>query len=159
MIRRVLIALILSSATPAIAGWENTRWGMTEAEVRAVVPSVGPVSGKNLWSNEESNARLVGQYRFQNFEFHVALLFNRKSGGLDSVFMNLLPHQSGEALLSRLSNLHGPPRTIEWRRDIVSPSEDHIWDRGDSRIILTHVEGGDLDQQWILYYEPIPEKR
>lgn len=73
------ILIGLTTTSPAIAGWQWTEWGMSEAEVRAAAPI-------NLAQSPMPNVPgvnplgLAGSYRASNIEFTAKFAFDLTGG-------------------------------------------------------------------------------
>lgn len=66
-----LAAVAFLAAPPVRAHWENTRWGMSEAQVRALYPGARPLPAPaGTRRLQVDGAFSVGAYRFSQAVFH-----------------------------------------------------------------------------------------
>lgn len=105
-------AILALFAAPAEAHWENTRWGMSEAQVLAALRSSGSI---RALPNDQRRAipsarivyRLGGEFRSGTLRLRVALAFDGRTGGLVCVSAQADEAQ-GPALRARLERQFGP---------------------------------------------------
>jgi hypothetical protein len=94
-----------------LLGWENTRWGMTEKEVRAAltIPFSTPRSEAEQPSDEKWYMPfLIRDFGIQRSLFEVRFLFDRQSKKLDVVIVEL----RGDVY--RLSDVRYQTRMFDW---------------------------------------------
>lgn len=128
-------AALVLTATPALANWGATGWGMTPADVIAAVPGAipsAPDKGKDVRGMHELAA---APYRDGEVETTATFLFDPDTNGL--AFVGLTPHDFGQcqayqaALVARLGK--GTPTNMAMgdftmgKLDWVDPkSGDHL---------------------------------
>ena len=142
-----IFATVLALASPAAAGWAQTRWGMTPAEVQAAVPYTRPSRGAGLQGMlERSRGRavLVG--------IPVETKFYYRDGGLGLVGLDVPFRRCREAAAAIIAEHGQPVRTSD--QVILQIA---IWhDAGsDVRIRLMSSSAGFCS----LYYEPLSTYR
>ncbi len=133
-------AALALAATPAAAHWENTRWGMTEAQVlratRGTVRAL-PREERRLVPTARMEYRAAGEFRSGTMRLSVAFAFDMRNGGLLCVSARGEPDQ-GPALRARLERLFGPPQ--ERGTDPSTGTETFGWSRPDE--IDLHITPG-----------------
>jgi hypothetical protein len=127
----VLAAALACLATPALAHWEFTRWGMTLPQVvaasRGAVAEL-PVDQRRPVPAARMEYRAGGQFRSGTLQLNVAFAFDARNGGLVCVSARGDGAQA-QALRARLERLFGAPQ--ERGRDPASGIETLGWSRPD----------------------------
>lgn len=111
MHRFLAAALLVAAAAPAHAHWQFTRWGMTPDEVVGASPvQVGPFSNPDF-DTDSAVAKLVSNYSAGGFDFAVGYMFDRATGRLSRVHLELKdPAQCGK-LWHSMDAIYGKPST------------------------------------------------
>ncbi len=116
-VARLLFATMLLSgiATPARADWQQTRWGMKPAEVRAALPGVSdtPADRRKGWSSDSFDAKLLAPYETPEFTFTAVFSFDRKTDELRQVTLRLIDPSLGEKLQAALQQRYGAPVKVD----------------------------------------------
>lgn len=115
MIRPVLIILLAClTASPAVAHWDRTRWGMTPAEVTALYPAAFPAGDPAYRDPAKPVLGLPDPYVFDGQSFSLVQLFFRDRGRLSQV--SLTTDSKADAvpgLLAWLERRYGRPTASE----------------------------------------------
>ena len=115
MPRALALAAAVLIASPAAADWQNTRWGMTEAEAAQAVPgaSAPPAGKEERLHASHGAARLVFRWESGDYRFSGFLYFSQRGGGLSMVRLRLLDrHKCGE-LFYALRLKYGEPASLD----------------------------------------------
>lgn len=109
--RVALAAALALMAAPAQAHWENTRWGMSQAQViaalRGSVRTLPPEERRPI-PGARIEYRVGGTFTSGTLRLRVAFAFDGRSGGLVCVSAQADENQ-GPALRARLERQFGPP--------------------------------------------------
>lgn len=117
MRRACLAALVAAccgtvAAAPAKAHWENTRWGMSEAQViaalRGSVRALPPAERRPI-PGARIEYRVGGEYHNGTLSLRVAFAFDGRSGGLVCVSAQA-DEIHGPALRARIERQFGAPQ-------------------------------------------------
>ena len=137
----VVAMAVLTCAAPASADWQNTKWGMKEAEVLAL-PGVSPLSpgdasgkrmpGANLF------ARIHSSYSIPDYQFDAIYMFNT-SGQLAAVNLELV-RGSPAALRGELMAKYGKP--TENKGAVI------FWNTETDKVMFSNIIGANV------LYEP-----
>lgn len=95
----------IALAGPAAAGWENTAWGMTPAEIAGIVPGTRPPV--------DHGGRVLVSARHPIGGIEATALFGFEAGGLASVAFLLAGVERCRAAEAMLLEAHGNPGRIE----------------------------------------------
>jgi hypothetical protein len=108
----MLAALLL--AAPAAADWQNTRWGMTEAQV-ARLPGYSLSDGRGEPGRAVNGMqpRYVFPYATGSLSFRGAMYFGGPGGGLSMVTLQLVNYRDWTALVAALTQRYGLPARDE----------------------------------------------
>ena len=136
-------AMVLAVASQAAAGWEQTRWGMTPAEVHAAMPGTRPSRGEGLQGMLE---RSRGRSVFASIPVETKYYY--RDGGLGLVGLDLPIRRCREAVAGLIEEHGQPVRTSDQVLIQIA-----IWHDADSdtRIRLMTSSAGICS----LYYEPL----
>ncbi|GGJ03910.1 hypothetical protein [Neoroseomonas lacus] len=108
----LLAACFALAAGPADAHWENTRWGMSEAQViaalRGSVRALPPADRRPI-PGARIEYRVGGEFRSGTLNLRVAFAFDGRSGGLVCVSAQADEIQ-GPTLRARLERQFGAPQ-------------------------------------------------
>lgn len=100
-------------ADPAVAGWENTAWGMTPAEIAAIVPGTRPPVDR------DGRVLVSARHPFGGIE--ATVLFGFEAGRLASVAFLLAGVERCRAAEAIMLEAHGNPGRIEQKaEDLVT---------------------------------------
>lgn len=129
MLGKILISTViaLSLATPALADWQFTKWGMTQEELL----TVSPINVKNSRFDPEcpSTAPLSSNYEVSEFlKFTACYGFDQDGDTLNYVYLYLRDYAAGGILYDALVAKYGSPKKdsglkrlglmrYEWRSD------------------------------------------
>src|SRR5262245_37704928 len=120
-------ALLVVTSAPAWANWQYTRWGMSSDEVLKAAKGRAatiPESEQPAQSTVTTLAKLTSTLSSGRFTFHVFFRFDRETGGLSQVVLNLDRSADCQLLKESLADEYGKPirettlsvvRTAEWR--------------------------------------------
>ncbi|MBB5688398.1 hypothetical protein GXW77_15325 [Roseomonas alkaliterrae] len=130
---------LATAATPAAAHWENTRWGMSEAQVLRALRGARslPREERRLVPAARMEYRAAGEFRSGTMRLSVAFAFDLRNGGLLCVSAQGEPEQA-DALRARLERQFGPPQ--ERGTDPSTGTETYGWNRPDE--IDLHITPG-----------------
>ena len=109
MNRYLFIAAVVSAATPALADWEFTRWGMTPAQVMAGSAGMVKAVPKEEIKRDDADhweISLRGDIKINGKTRPASFMFDTKSGGLRCVIYNGLGSDAG-SLKQELMNKYG----------------------------------------------------
>ena len=140
-------ATVLAIASPAAAGWAQTHWGMTPAEVHAAMPDTRPSRGHGLQGMLE---RSRGRSLFSGIPVETKYYY--RDGGLGLVGLDIPVPRCREAVAAIIAERGPPVRTSD--QVILQLA---IWHHADSdtRIRLMTSRAGICS----LYYEPLAAYR
>lgn len=93
----VLAAMSFLVASPALAHWENTRWGMSRDQIRELYPNAVPEAANTLAS---IGAFSIAGHHYSRVVFHFGA-----DGGLRSVTFRI-PSDDAASLQANLVRLH-----------------------------------------------------
>lgn len=94
-------------ATPALADWQYTNWGMSRAQVIAASRGAASlVEGRPGERVFDADLGAAGSYSAQGFEFSTQFFFDA-AGRLKAVKLNALEPERCEELLDRMLGLYG----------------------------------------------------
>ncbi len=125
-----------------LAGWENTRWSMTEKEVRAAVsaPLDRPHSqGEQPSGNKWYMPFLIRNAEIEEFHCEARFFFDKRSKKLDTVYLQLredtdtsstdASHQKSifERMIAAATKLYGKPTGAKDRSSSGVHNEEKIW--------------------------------
>lgn len=106
------LAAAALAATPASAHWENTRWGMSEAQVIAAMRGSAvralPPDERRPVPAARIEYRVGGEFRSGTLRLRVAFAFDGRTGGLVCVSAQA-DEADGPALRARLERQFGAP--------------------------------------------------
>jgi hypothetical protein len=125
--------LALLVAAPAEAHWENTRWGMSEAQVIAALRGsvrALPANERRPIPGARIEYRVGGTFTSGTLRMRVAFAFDGRNGGLVCVSAQA-DEQHAPALRARLERAFGPP-TERGRDPPTGPGIETLgWTRPD----------------------------
>ena len=99
-------------ANEAPSGWGDVAWGMTESEVRAAYPSVGPINPPDDYDRAEAFAKLaLSGVQAADLEFTAKFLFGKRTNRLVMVLLSRQPERPSEytQVFSALTGKYGSP--------------------------------------------------
>jgi hypothetical protein len=106
-----LLLIILLLPFQVRADWQNTKWNMTVAQVRAVtgarVPTPAEQSAGTIARTGQA-PQLVEEYRSGSIPFQARFFFSA-SGGLDRVILNLTDYSKENEVINALTGKYGAP--------------------------------------------------
>jgi hypothetical protein len=108
----ICIAVLLLAASPANAGWQYTRWGMTPAQVLTASnntlrpPTPDEQRGQTVVGLAPS---LTGRFDNRSFQFNSYFYFGAPGSGLSEVRLTLLDYQKLPSLLGVIQSSYGQP--------------------------------------------------
>lgn len=139
--------------------WQNIRYGMTIAEVRALYPERGHVTYHGRRSTEIDEVTVVGECKAEVNIFH-------EGGAVDHVVVNgdgSLGGRCSDTVLTALSSRYGQP-AAETRSDgsiLAREGRVYVWNRDGVTLRLKRFSsgvfggGGLLSASWELTYSAI----
>jgi hypothetical protein len=135
------VALLFSPA-PALADWENTRWGSTETEVLAAVEGAVPNQGDDddrVWEQDQRITR-AGDYHGMSASW---VFFFDKNGKLSLIKIKPDDFTKCEAFLQAAEAGLGKPTHTE-RKEVANSSFDvkHFTNRKENLAMLTLLLAG-----------------
>jgi hypothetical protein len=142
-----ILATVLAIASPAAAGWAQTRWGMTAAEVQSVMPDTRPSRGEGLQGMLE---RSRGRSVFEGIPVETKYYYG--DGGLGLVGLDIPVRRCREAVAAIIAEHGQPVRTSD--QVLIQLGIWHDED-SDTRIRLLTSSAGICT----LYYEPLAAYR
>ncbi len=142
-----IFATVLAIASPAAAGWDQTRWGMTPAEVHAAMPGTRPSRGEGLQGMLE---RSRGRSVFAGIPVETKYYY--RDGGLGLVGLDIPVRRCREALAAIIAEHDRPVRTSD--QVLIQLAIWHDAD-SDTRIRLMTSSAGICS----LYFEPLADYR
>lgn len=139
-------------ATTASAHWQSTRWGMTEAEVRAIWPAAHEVEEGGHFLLRIDDPLEVGGVRYENARF----IFDVK-GRLREVRLEIA--ENYENLRERMTSQLGPPLSEDNRpmmlEDIRNKTALFRDSAKGNSVKLWSITGGRPPYKSFIYYRPI----
>lgn len=142
-----ILTTVLAMASPAAAGWAQTRWGMTAAEVQAAMPDTRPSRGAGLQGMlERSRGRSVVA------GIPVETKYYYRDGGLGLVGLDIPVRRCRDAAAAIIAEHGQPVRTSD--QVLLQLAIWHDADT-DTRIRLMTSSAGICS----LYYEPLAAYR
>ena len=143
--RLVIVAglLALAGASPALADWQGTTWGMTPDQVMAATGAI-PATGEPL--NKGEALRAAGEYEAAGFSFRSRFYF--AAGHLRVVSLELRETTRCGELLGALTAIYGEPmlrrdRAARW----ASPADNFY--------VLLNEPWPPHSETCRVFYEPI----
>lgn len=107
---RLVVALALMGAltSPAVADWQNTRWGMMPEEAETL-PGIRPATPEMGFDSETQQALFVMDYEAAGIPATAGLIFGRsdKSAGLKEIHLRIKNAEDCSAALGRLRQTYG----------------------------------------------------
>lgn len=79
-----VLAALLVAASTALANWQNTKWGMSQAEVLALYPNAMVMPPSR--GDPEDQTNLMTSYSTGDFSFYLRFVF--RHGGLAKVMLD-----------------------------------------------------------------------
>jgi hypothetical protein len=140
-------ALAAFISTPAFAGWQWTSWGMTPQQVAAASPvQVAPYHDAKL-DTALLQTELVTTHRSRLYAFSVAMLFDKRTQGLEQVRLLLQGDDQNHLLCADLHDeLQRQYGDQDWS------AQRSTWrDVAGGNLVSIELNGG----CWLIY-EPIP---
>lgn len=151
----------LSKAPKDVPGWENTRWGMTEKEVRAVLDA--PVEVPHSAQEQPSGNKwympfLIRDFVMEGSHFDVRFFFDKHSKKLDCVYIPL--HDEGadqkrtfERMKAIATQSYGRNTSVKDRSSDGVHNEEVIWTFPSSVLALQYLAVGDSPAIFAFQYQ------
>jgi hypothetical protein len=141
MCMRFLVVIMLGVVPgDALADWQYTHWGMSLDQV--AVASKGQLKRCNSQcaghSTDTAVAQLFGVYRAGDFGFNAFALFDKRSGKLVTIMLNLVDPQRADFLVGSLRAKYGEPHSLS-RSTIM---ELYVWRDTKDQISLISIGRG-----------------
>jgi hypothetical protein len=119
----LLSPLLLFLATPALADWQYTKWGMTPEQViaasggKAVETTAEEQKGKHRPAGAKTDVPLKAPFESGRFRFLAFFYFSAPGGRLVGVHLELINSELGAELLESLRQKYGKP-DIDLKRSV-----------------------------------------
>lgn len=147
------IACVVLLPAIAHADWQNTRWGMTEKQVRSAVKNLEMASQEEIDKKkfrDGSVLSLKGKYYSGDLEFRAYFYFDGDVRGLSHVTLEHTTPKQCPAIMGALKSRYGLPD--EGKPDPVFSL--WTWRTDRDLIHLTQIGQGDRTSLCDIHYQP-----
>lgn len=165
MLRLFMISVLLAVSAPAQADWQNTKWGMSEAELSATMKgavSASPKERKDGALERYGQPAISAPYSASGMDFRAYFYFDRDRLVGVSLDLNDASGQAGR-LIGLLDGQYRMPRESRDRPSSGCRSIYRVWDdaEANNEVVLSAFlcPSGGPAIAGVKYFEPIAKSR
>jgi hypothetical protein len=152
-LRSIAVVAALAMPSAAAADWQNTRWGMSEVQVRGLVKNLAPVPDAERAAErfkDGTTPAWKGKHAAGDLEFDAYFYFGGSPTGLTHVVLRYNQPRQCAAVMGALKARYGNPQ--EGKDDPIFSL--WTWRTERDMIHLARVGAGERISECAIHYQP-----